>query len=562
MAGIGGAATAAQLAIANPPVGFPTSLDWLWAAPNPWLTITALCSGLGAVSAILTFFQPKPYSEEQAEKDRQHANASFAALDGRNDERKDELLQAIERDKHEQAISDLIAGKVAGELLARYHKALGIKRESGQKVSPREAAEFALAADRAAQSDDPRIRKIARLIDDGQIIAASDRKAEIAEEAVQCAASELRDAAYLALPVSPSRAMEHFKRATELDPSDLWSWVQLGRLRAIYDTLASAELCLRNGLQQVKSDHDRMVLHGEFGNLMLVKGDLTAAKSEYESAFAIIKNLAAMEPGNSQWQRDLSVSHEELGNLEIAAGNLAAARTRFESGLAIREKLADMESGNSQWQRDLSVSHVKLGDLEMAAGNLAAARTRFESSLAIAEKLAAMEPGNSQWQRDLSVSHEMLGDLEIAAGNLTAARTRFESDLAIAEKLAAMEPGNSEWRRDLSVSHNKLGDLEMTAGNLAAARTHFESGLAIREKLAAVEPGNSQWQRDLFFSNYELGQLALAEGKADLARSHFLKAKEVMAALVEEWPDHPGFARDLATVNSDLAGLGAAGEED
>ena len=66
---------------------------------------------------------------------------------------------------------------------------------------------------------------------------------------------------------------------------------------------------------------------------------------------------ATRDPGNSQWQRDLSVSHNMIGNIEQAQGNLAAALTSFKAGMAMRRKLTAADPSNSEWQRDLSVSH-------------------------------------------------------------------------------------------------------------------------------------------------------------------------------------------------------------
>ena len=37
---------------------------------------------------------------------------------------------------------------------------------------------------------------------------------------------------------------------------------------------------------------------------------------------------------------------------------------------AIRERLAKADPGNTQWQRDLSVLHIKVGDVLVAQGDL------------------------------------------------------------------------------------------------------------------------------------------------------------------------------------------------
>ncbi len=94
-----------------------------------------------------------------------------------------------------------------------------------------------------------------------------------------------------------------------------------------------------------------------------------------------------------------------LGDLAQAAGDSTAARTAYQASLDIRTRLAAADPTNSEWQRDLSISHNKLGDLAQAAGDSTAARTAYQASLDIRTRLAAADPTNSEWQRDLSISH-------------------------------------------------------------------------------------------------------------------------------------------------------------
>ncbi|MEL7683545.1 hypothetical protein AAG594_04340, partial [Citromicrobium bathyomarinum] len=288
--------------------------DAVYAAFTPVLPLVgSVAAILGFVATMAQLFGPKPATKDDVEDvAERHGDATRIRVTQEHENTRshqstetDRAIEAINRDKHEQAIADLQAGNASDELKARYLNALGIVRSDGSTVSPREAAEFALAANRAAQSDDPRIREVAELIDQGRIVEASDRKAAIAEESVQSAARELRDAASLALPVSPSKALEHFERATMLDPEHFWSWIELGQLRAAYDSLDSSELAFRNGLQRVVEERDRMVVHGAFGNLWMVRGQLKNAREEFEAALAINEQLAEKEPDNAEWQRDL-----------------------------------------------------------------------------------------------------------------------------------------------------------------------------------------------------------------------------------------------------------------
>ena len=98
-------------------------------------------------------------------------------------------------------------------------------------------------------------------------------------------------------------------------------------------------------------------------------------------------------------------------NLNEALENRAPLDTRKEllqAGRNVFEKLAAADPSNSSWQRDLSVSFNKVGDVFRAQGDLGQALKAYQNSLAIREKLAAADPSNSSWQRDLVVSYYKL----------------------------------------------------------------------------------------------------------------------------------------------------------
>ena len=142
---------------------------------------------------------------------------------------------------------------------------------------------------------------------------------------------------------------------------------------------------------------------------LLALGDTQAALAAAERARAIAAELAASDPGNIDWQRDLSVSHDNVGNVLMAAGRREEALAEYRRSLDIRAAFAAANPGNTGWQRDLSVSHNKIGDVLVAAGRREEALAEYRRSLAIIEKLAAAAPGSAEWQRDLAVSHYNVG---------------------------------------------------------------------------------------------------------------------------------------------------------
>ena len=93
-------------------------------------------------------------------------------------------------------------------------------------------------------------------------------------------------------------------------------------------------------------------------------GDLTAARDHYQAALDIAERLAAADPANTGWQRDLSVSRNKLGDVAADAGDLTAARDHYQAALDIRVTLAAADPANTQWQRDLSFVRQRISDLE------------------------------------------------------------------------------------------------------------------------------------------------------------------------------------------------------
>lgn len=462
------------------------------------------------------------------------------------------------------------------------------------------------------------IRNLAESADDQLLamalrdMAGEDRAKAVAEREEQLegdvarTAGQFRELASVAALDSIANAVRLYRRAADLDPGDVWTWINLARLQEAAGNLVEARRAAEAARQYAEDARDQMAAHGELGDICIAEGALTSAKEHFHAAMqvadaavtadpenewkmrdlsiaqdrlgdieritgdlgaarerfmaglAIGEALVIREPGNAEWQRDLSVSHNKLGDLESTVGNLAAARARYESSLAICEDLVLREPGNAEWQRDLSVSHNKLGNIEMLTGKLDAARERYVASLAIREGLASREPGNAKWQRDLSVSHAKLGDMEVEGGDPDAARARYSASFAIFEALALREPGHAEWQRDLSVSHSKLGDLEKKAGNLTAAQVRYASSLAIREGLALREPGNAEWQHDLSIGHNKLGDLEKMVGNLAAARACYVASLAVSEALALREPANAGWQRSLSIKHERLGDLAEA----
>jgi len=61
-------------------------------------------------------------------------------------------------------------------------------------------------------------------------------------------------------------------------------------------------------------------------------------------------------------QFDLGIGNERVGNVQMAQGDLAAALKSYEVRQNIVSRLAKADPGNAEWQCDLSVSYAKLAN--------------------------------------------------------------------------------------------------------------------------------------------------------------------------------------------------------
>ena len=240
----------------------------------------------------------------------------------------------------------------------------------------------------------------------------------------------------------------------------------------------------------------RALARRNLGDVLLAQGDAPGARAEFRASLAIAEALAASEPSNAVWQRNLSVSHNKVGDV-LAQGDAPGALAEFRASLAISEKLAASDPRNAGWQRDLSVSREYVGDVLLAQGDAPGALAEFRASLTISEKLAASDPSNAGWQRDLSVSRESVGDVLLAQGEAPGALADFRASLAIREALAASDPSNAVWQRDLMVGHYKLGTVILAQGDAPGALAEYRASLAIAETRAGKDPTDATRRDDV-----------------------------------------------------------------
>ena len=146
-----------------------------------------------------------------------------------------------------------------------------------------------------------------------------------------------------------------------------------------------------NGLRSITEMEYDWAMDGNKPRLMLVAPDSFAGAAPASDGDAKARQQAF---------RARLMSDETVGSALTATARSRPIRTdwRFESTLAARDP------NNAEWQRDLSVSYDRVGDISAARGDRDGALKAYKDGLEIAKPLAARDPNNVVWQTDLVVS--------------------------------------------------------------------------------------------------------------------------------------------------------------
>ena len=240
----------------------------------------------------------------------------------------------------------------------------------------------------------------------------------------------------------------------------------------------------------------------------------------YTAGKAIAERLAAADPANAEWQRDLSVSCNKLGDVREAQGDLAGAlaayhRSARPSPSAWPPPTPPTPSGSATSPS----ATIGSATCRRPRATCRGARRPTPKARPSRERLAAADPANAGWQRDLSVSCEQ-------------ARRRARGPGRPAGRAPGLHRRQGHRRtprrrrsRQRRVAARPLGQPEQDrrrargAGRPRRALDAYTAGKAIRERLAAADPANAEWQRDLSVSWERLAsvQETQANGFAALA---------------------------------------------
>ncbi len=316
-----------------------------------------------------------------------------------------------------------------------------------------------------------------------------------------------------------------------------------------------AALAVREEL--VRRAPNDLAAQGELVSSQLKVASVLDAQGDADGAIALFRTAivgAEGLPVTPENGARLAEAHTGLGNMFLEKkGDLPAALAEFSNAKALRAQLLAADPQNTSLQRDLSRIHNSVGNTLMEQRDLEGALREYRASMAIREALTTIDPGNALWQRDLALSHTKVGNVLVRLGDRAGALAEYQLDLSLRTKLSALDPTNREWRYDHATAQNNVANELAWKGDTEAAMAGFVASFAVVDELSRADPTNVMWLRDRGYVQTQLADMLLKKGDKPGALKTFREALETSERLNARDPNNPRWLRDVSFRRNSVA---------
>jgi len=236
--------------------------------------------------------------------------------------------------------------------------------------------------------------------------------------------------------------------------------------------------------------------------------------------------LAAMDPDNFDWQREVAYAHHNLAVLDDSRGRYAQAERAMLAQLALYRVWTRQRPADFELRFEAANVASWLGSLALRQGRLAAAEAYFLEQVAGMRHNVTEDPRNAKWKENSVNALLLLADAQSQRGRLAEARESIGAAAPLAAALSAQDPANNLWRE-------LLGRCHWWQAQLAAARETMADALAaeaasLLATAHAAEPRNERVLSWLVNARNQQAQLALARGDIATTRKHLSAARALI----------------------------------
>jgi eukaryotic-like serine/threonine-protein kinase len=282
------------------------------------------------------------------------------------------------------------------------------------------------------------------------------------------------------------------------------------------------------------------------GVVQSATGDLGGAAESLRQAVAIGTKLTAARPAVADFQYALAGSHGDLGTVWLARGDLRLAGDSYGQAIPLFRKLTEAQPKLPEYQRGLARVYLNLGGVQQRLGKFQAAASSHGSALAINTGLTKDRPDEPENLNALVVNHTRLGIVQGELGDTKRAAESHRQAIAIGTKLTAAQPNVPDYQNRLAASYNNLGLEQRRAGDAGGAVESYRLAVAIATKLATAHSDVPDYQFSLATWQNNLGLSQTSAGDPGGAAESCRQATAILTQLVAAHPDVPRYQTELA----------------
>lgn len=274
---------------------------------------------------------------------------------------------------------------------------------------------------------------------------------------------------------------------------------QVASLRGDTDT---AEQLYRQALQgtgeAVRRDPDdpqRLFDHAQnvfwLGDIARDRGQIDKAEAANREYKRLADKMVAIEPDNLKWRMEVLYAEENIGIVLRNQRRFAESARQFESSVRPMESLASIDPGNAEYQRELSTLLAWSADAQRDLGRLDAAIQRREKQIAFLRRLLASGDTNVAFREHLIPAQQGLGILFASRGQPDRGIEQFRLAVAEANRLIPIEPDNVLWKGFAGQAQLELAKTLLSLGQDAEAATEARAGCRLAAQVRARDSGAS-----------------------------------------------------------------------
>lgn len=270
------------------------------------------------------------------------------------------------------------------------------------------------------------------------------------------------------------QATEHYKKITEIEPSDTDAWLMLGRLHKMAQNSVESKKAYE---QVLKADPENM---DALSGLAMVLADV----GDSAGAAALLKKVADKSP-NLRTLTQLAAAYEQMREYKLASqtlkravdlqpenpelrreyGNLLLQAEDYEGALAAYEELVKDEPKDAgSWLR-ISQLHAQLNRADKAWDAHKKASELEPNNIEIRYNAVGLYEAQDKLPEAISAMKEVLGDSSMRGGSAEGKKNRAR----LVERLGLLYRNNGQYA-EAAGAFKEVGELDRDAGPRASAQ--------------------------------------------------------------------------------------------